>query len=362
MLEIEASGGTVHWLDRGAVRLRAASWPGAGSGTVLLLHGRTECIEKYIETVAMLRDRGFAVWTLDWRGQGRSSRLLPDALPNHVGSFEDHLADLEHLIASMPGREAPFVVLGQSMGGHLALRLMARSPGLFERAVLVAPMVDFPRPGGMPLWVARALSVAVCAVPGIARRFGPGTARMPDRNRAFAGNALTSCPKRFAHDLALLDQPGLIVGGATWGWLQAALRSIAVMRSAGFAPRVTTQVLLILAGADRVVDNVAARRLAARLPAARLLEIPGAQHELLREDDAVQQPLWAAFDAFVDQPGWPTNPAAPMPAIAASSSLSDVSPDTPTAPNSAPAASLTSTPPATGISAPPATWLTAATK
>lgn len=43
--EIEASGGSVHWLD-GGVRLRAASWPGSGAGTVLLLHGRTEFIER----------------------------------------------------------------------------------------------------------------------------------------------------------------------------------------------------------------------------------------------------------------------------------------------------------------------------
>ncbi len=298
--EIEASGGTVHWLAGEGVRLRAAHWPGAGEGTVLLLHGRTEFIEKYLETVAELRRRGCAVWTLDWRGQGRSTRLLPDPVPNHVRSFEDHLQDLQQLIAlAEPSLTRPFLVLGQSMGAHLALRLMARRPGLFDRAVLVAPMVDFLRPGRLPLRAAHLMAWSACAVPGMAGRFAPGTGRIPDPNRAFEGNPLTTCARRFAADLAWHGQPGLVVGGATWGWLRAAAQSVSHMRRAGFARRVTTPVLMVLAGADALVDNAAARRMAARLPDAVVVEFEGARHELLREHDAYQARLWAAFDAFV---------------------------------------------------------------
>jgi len=298
--EIEASGGAVHWLESGGVRLRAASWPGAGAGTVLLLHGRTEFIEKYLETVAALRQRGFAVWTMDWRGQGRSARLLPDPLANHVRSFEDHLHDLDSLLAvAEPLHQPPFLILGQSMGAHLALRLMARPPGVFERAVLVAPMIDFLRPNRMPLRAAHLLASLACAVPRMAGRFSPGTRRIPDRNLAFEANPLTSCARRFAADLAWLDRPGLVVGGATWGWLRAAAASVAVMRRPAFASQVTAPLLMVLAGADAIVDNVAARRLAQRLPSARLVEIEGARHELLREHDSHQTQLWAAIDGFI---------------------------------------------------------------
>ncbi len=34
-------------------------------------------IEKYFEVVSELRERGFAVAVLDWRGQGGSARALP---------------------------------------------------------------------------------------------------------------------------------------------------------------------------------------------------------------------------------------------------------------------------------------------
>ena len=54
------------------VALRFARWapPPGRKGTVCLFPGRAEFIEKYFETVRDLRARGFAVATIDWRGQG----------------------------------------------------------------------------------------------------------------------------------------------------------------------------------------------------------------------------------------------------------------------------------------------------
>ena len=60
------------------VELRYARWAPNRSpvrGTVVILHGRTEFIEKYFETINDLRRRGFAVATFNLRGQGGSTRL-----------------------------------------------------------------------------------------------------------------------------------------------------------------------------------------------------------------------------------------------------------------------------------------------
>ncbi|MBW2643739.1 MAG: alpha/beta hydrolase, partial [Deltaproteobacteria bacterium] len=45
-------------------------------GSVILLNGRKEFMEKYAETIRELNQRGFNVYSLDWRGQGLSSRML----------------------------------------------------------------------------------------------------------------------------------------------------------------------------------------------------------------------------------------------------------------------------------------------
>src|SRR6201985_962070 len=62
--------GTIKTPD--GAELRFARWapPANRKGTVCVFTGRSEQIEKYFETVRDLRDRGFAVAMIDWRGQG----------------------------------------------------------------------------------------------------------------------------------------------------------------------------------------------------------------------------------------------------------------------------------------------------
>ena len=301
---IEGSGGRVVWVETpDRARLRAANWPGERA-TVLFLNGRTEFIERNLETVAALRQRGFAVWTLDWRGQGGSSRLLPDPMRNHVRSFDNHLSDLDLLVRDHIGPANPLLMLAHSMGGHLGLRYLAMRPGRFARAILTVPMIDFlrgPRLSGRRAW---ALAHAACLIPGLAARFGPGTSRAPDPHRPFAGNPLTSCPERFAADRAWIEQrPDLISGGATWGWLRAATASIAKLDRTAVTARIDLPVLIALAGHERLVDNAAARAFAARLPQATILELPEARHEILREADPSRVNFWAEFDRFVASVG-----------------------------------------------------------
>lgn len=297
---IVATGGRILYLNRpDGTRLRAAHWPG-GTRRVLLLNGRTEFIERHLETVAALSARGFQVWTLDWRGQGGSTRPLPDPMRNHVGSFDDHLADLDHLVRNEIGAAHPMLMLAHSMGGHLGLRYLALRPALFRGAVLSAPMIDFRRGPGLSRGAARQLARLACLLPGMSHRYGPGTARTPLEDSPFADNPLTSCPERFARDRAWIrHRPDLLCGGVTWGWLRAATASIAKVNRPDFATRLTLPFLVVLAGDERLVDNRAARALAQRLPHVSLVELPAARHELLREADPIRAAFWTAFDRFV---------------------------------------------------------------
>ena len=300
---IEASGGAVRRLDtHDGLRLRAAHWPGGSRGTVLLLNGRTEFMEKYLEPVQELRDRGFSVWSLDWRGQGRSSRLLADPVPGHAVRFGDHLADVDLLLDRLvlPGLEGPLVLLGHSMGGHLGAHVLARRAPLFARGILSAPMMGFLPRHGLGQRAVRVVSAAACLAPGVAGRPGPGTSPLPPLERPFEGNPLTGCPDRYASDAAWMqDDPALRVGGATWGWLRAASASIVALHRPAFARRLTMPVLVLVAGHDLLVDSRATRRFAARLPHGTLAEFPGAKHELLREHDGHRHAVWAAVDRFL---------------------------------------------------------------
>src|SRR5688500_15425947 len=88
---------------RDGASIRFARWlpPPGRKGTVCLLPGRTEFIEKYFEVVSDLRDRGFAVATLDWRGQGLSQRALSDPRKGHVRRFSEYDEDLRALVTGV---------------------------------------------------------------------------------------------------------------------------------------------------------------------------------------------------------------------------------------------------------------------
>ncbi len=304
-MTIEEAGGTVHWLDGpNGLRLRAAHWPNGARGVVLLLNGRTEFIEKYLEPIAELQSRGFAVWTQDWRGQGASTRPLPDPHAHHVWHFEEYLGDLgtlldRHVRPGLAGR--PLLLMGHSMGGHLGARLLAKRPEPFARAILCAPMIDFLRGGPMPAWLARVLVGTMCLLPGGATRYGPGAGPMPAADPPFEGNKLTSSPERYAADLALVRaNPTLALGGVTWGWLRAAMASIAVLRRPEVLNKIDMPVLVAIAGADTIVDNRAIRRFAMSLARGKTVVITGARHELLRERDEYRHLLWSAIDTFLE--------------------------------------------------------------
>src|SRR6266540_3605073 len=99
-------------------KLRFARWapPPGRKGTVCILPGRAEFIEKYFETVRDLRARGFAVAVLDWRGQGLSERALGNPRKGYVRNFAQYQIDLETFINEvvLPDCPPPLFEIGRA--------------------------------------------------------------------------------------------------------------------------------------------------------------------------------------------------------------------------------------------------------
>ena len=273
---------------------------GGHRGVALLLHGRSDFIEKYAEVLEELAAQGFDAWTFDWRGQGRSTRLLGNPHKGHIDRFETYLADLDAFVSEVlepaAGGTAQRVLVAHSMGAHLALRYLHDHPGRFDRAALVAPMIGIHAP--VPPAAQRAIT-------GLGARLGRGEAYAAGgdwgpRQQRFARNKRTRDRARFERVVAaVLADPALALGGPTLGWLAAAHASIATLTAPGFAAAIATPVLIAAGGADRIVDVRATLELAAALPSARTLVVPGARHELLHELDRARDAFWRAFEAFV---------------------------------------------------------------
>jgi lysophospholipase len=289
-----------------AVKLRAARFAAdpevPARGVCVLLGGQTEFIEKYFEVIDELRRRGFAVATFDWRGQGGSDRLLTDdSRKSYVTDFAAYDADLTAFMAEIaaPMGDAKPFALAHSMGGHNLLRHLVRHPDTFARAVLTAPMVAVSF-RGYAAWMV-ALITAVQNWTGRGAGWVWGMEARDPHAMTFATQMVTSDEARFARVQQILrDQPSLRLAGATWSWLAAAMRSMAWLKSQ--APRITTKLLLISAGNDRIVVTAETKAFAARLPNARYVEIADAGHELLLERDAIRAEWWGAVDRFISKP------------------------------------------------------------
>jgi lysophospholipase len=293
--EAPAPDGRAEWFvgARGA-RLRAALFPAAAArGSVVLSPGRTEPLEKYFEVVRDLTGRGFTVLVHDWRGQGASARLAPDQLLGHAENVEDFLADYDALLKRFgPELPRPWVAMGHSMGG--CLTLLALEDGQpFDAGALSAPMLCIRVPGSQRLmeWTAW-LQVKL----GRASRPIPGPPGDPLRD-VFETNRLTHDAVRYRRFLAqLAARPALALGHPTWGWLNFAMQATRKVRDPANLKKVTVPVVVVGAGADRIIDTGVTARAAAGLPEARYVEVPGSFHEILMEVDERRAVFWQAFD------------------------------------------------------------------
>jgi|GEM_PF-58886 len=276
----------------------AGSMDAAGSAVVLC--GRSEFIEKYREAISDLTGRGFHVWMADWRGQGGSDRLLDNPHKGHVGSFDDYVSDLAYFMTHIvfPDAPRPLVIVAHSMGAHIALRYLHVHHPAIDRAVLISPMVDihlYPIPRAAIRAAAR-----MAAWMGYRESYAAGGGDYVPGARTFKNNRLTGDPDRFFDTVVkLTENPDLAVGGGTYGWLDAAFRSIDVLAAPGYVERITTPVLIASSADERVVSRTAQKKLCRRLQDCRFVDIMHAKHEILRERDPVRAQFWMAFDGFV---------------------------------------------------------------
>jgi lysophospholipase len=268
-----------------------------------LFQGRSEFIEKYFETVRDLRARGFAVATLDWRGQGLSDRALRNPRKGYVRNFAQYQIDLETFINEivLPDCPPPLFALGQSMGATILLRAAHAGHRWFDRTVLLAPMIALPGPRRSSF---NRIIVRTMRSVGLGSLYVPGGSAAAIMQRPFKDNLLTSDPVRYARNVAVLEaEPELVVGSPTVAWCDAAFRAMAELWHSNYAGRIRQPILIIAAGMDGIVSTAAIGEFAVRLRSGSHLIVPGARHELLMEQDRFRTQAFAAFDAFI--PGTP---------------------------------------------------------
>ncbi|HVC50770.1 MAG TPA: alpha/beta hydrolase [Stellaceae bacterium] len=296
---------------RDGATLRWGALPvAAPRAACVLVTGFREFIEKQFETVRDLAAQGIAVWCLDWRGQGRSSRPRRWPTRPRARRFERDAADLAEFAAAKLDTRLPRILIAHSMGGAIALLSLHARPDLFDGAILSSPMLGL-RLGRVPPASFRCITGPM-RIAGLGARLVPGTRRWPPASLPSPERSRNSSdPERCRlHYAWVVADPSLRLDGPTFGWVDSTLAVLGRIGRADFLGDIQTPILLGSAGRDAIVSRTAHRRAARLLPDCTLVELPESKHEPFFEHDAIRDEWFAQIDRFLTRKiGAPPRPA-----------------------------------------------------
>ncbi|MCE2517842.1 MAG: alpha/beta hydrolase [Alphaproteobacteria bacterium] len=300
---------TDHYIQLGATRVRyRVTSPQAKAkprGRILVLPGFTEFVEKHQDQADGFAQMGLEALTIDWPGQGLSSRMTAHPTAIHIDDYDEMLAAAEAAAddAGFLDERLPLMIFGHSMGGHLGLRLgrwlKDRRNITVNGVMLSSPMI---MPPVMPPKLVHRVLDLVCAL-GVSRLRVPFQQGF-SRSRDFSpNNNLTRDPKGYSLQFDLFDQnPALRTRGPTFGWVRAAYRScLATTGDDVWMSDYDLPVQAHLAGDETVVGAAYSAPCLGKIKGAEIHHYDEAKHELMLELPEVLEAVWTRMAAFVDR-------------------------------------------------------------
>jgi 3-oxoadipate enol-lactonase len=171
--------------------------------------------------------------------------------------YADRVAEMFDDLALPPGTD----ILGNGLGGFVALTMAARHAGKLGRVVLIGGAVAFPEAGRATFrgLADKAEREGMAAVADIAAR------------RMFTEEFIAANPGIVAERTA-------VFAGIEPAVFAAAARALATLDLASELGRIRNPILIVVGEKDSATPPALGRELAARLPDARIIELPGVGH------------------------------------------------------------------------------------
>jgi acylglycerol lipase len=135
------------WIKAKGVKLYTKQWLPDGEiiATLLFLHGLGEHIGRYNEIFKKFTENGIKVGSFDQRGFGQTVRMNGyHGRPDAKNGFLDTLDDIDRVSSTITMPDIPHFVMGQSMGGGLALFYAHHRPKGLCGVIACSPAI---RPG-----------------------------------------------------------------------------------------------------------------------------------------------------------------------------------------------------------------------
>ncbi|HBN21607.1 MAG TPA: hypothetical protein DD412_00010 [Holosporales bacterium] len=241
-------------------------------------------------------------WCIDMRGHGASlGRLGPNNQRGHIDSFETYLSDIHQVITNTiapayEGQDVEFYIIGSSLGGHLAVRYLqdyaTKTPIQFKRALLIVPMIRF-KTSPWPHIMAKNLSKAAELL-GFSKTYAVGYGDLDLSKSDFTRFKGHHDRKAFDDTNEMMTQnPSLITGGPTYGWVSAAFDSETPLCNTSL-PKAIDYVAYV-AGNDGAVDSTSTLEFC-KQHNIRVKFYEKSRHNILKETKEYAPTFWEDLD------------------------------------------------------------------
>jgi pimeloyl-ACP methyl ester carboxylesterase len=257
--------------------------------TVVLVHGfaldrRTWQLQR--RALCGLRKPAVRVVLYDQRSHGRSERASRESC-----TIDQLGHDLDAVIRAL-APEGPLILVGHSMGGMTIMALAEQRPDLFAERVVAVGFVstsagEMGSQGLSGTWLSR--SNPLTRGVGLLARVQP---RLVEGVRRIAGDVIWSITRSFAYgdrsiDPAMVDLVDTMIGTNAVDALTDFVDTLGTHDRIAALPALAGCEILVAAGdADKVIPYTHSERIAAELPHARLLLLPGVGHMPMLEKPA----------------------------------------------------------------------------
>ncbi|MEK4028396.1 MULTISPECIES: alpha/beta hydrolase [Bacillaceae] len=233
-------------------------------GVIVMIHGAMEHHGRYGWLIEMWRRNGFHVVMGDLPGQGMTSR----AKRGHISSFNEYIEEVKDWVQAAYQFDLPLFILGHSMGGLIAIRLLQEMEVETAGVILSSPCLGM---NHTPPKVMDILSHGLNSLsPSV--KFSSGlTVEMATRNE----------------EVRQADKEDLLyVNKVSVRWYRELLQAIKTADlKTGAVPDVP--LLVMQAGDDLIVDKKSVRKWFHRLDLSEMhyKEWPGLYHEIFNEPE-----------------------------------------------------------------------------
>lgn len=256
------------WQSPDGLQIFAQGWePSADPKAIIcLVHGLGEHSQRYVHLASAFNEAGYALFTFDHRGHGRSQGPR-----GHIPTYEAFMEDIAQLLVETGQRwpHRPLFLYGHSMGGNLVLNYVLRRRPPLNGVVVTAPWLRLVTP--LPSLQLKALRLIDRFYPLLAfsNRLDPLTlSRDPAVAQAYKTDPLVHdriSPRLFLN----LDESGQ--------WALAHAQAFPL------------PLLLIHGSADRLTSAEASRQFAGGVPANCLFKLwPDLYHEPHNEPEQAE--------------------------------------------------------------------------